>query len=275
MTYACKNEQICRLARILKTDLKSAVISVKMVKSILIFWAFYLIIISSHLNVYGNGIKETLHSNNLCVLYLMDVSKSGLGVNLLFLCVIPTMAYGTAIADDINGNSFWFWAIRCGYKPYIVSKFVACAITGFIVYFVGEVLTAVTVHVFFPVFLNNFEPENVYAVFLDTDKYIKYALLMTSHFAFTAMLYASVGMLISLFMTNRFAVYAMPVVIYFFISRVFSSINLYLSNVMTWLTEGIYDAGSWWLSIAVKMIVVVVLVYVMILISFQKMEKRN
>ena len=73
--------------RLVFTDLNLAILSLRFLLSTLGLSCCYVLFIFSHISTMG-GFANVLSEDFISVLYLMDVSIIGMGVNLIIFCVI-------------------------------------------------------------------------------------------------------------------------------------------------------------------------------------------
>lgn len=259
----CGHKESPGLFRMICLDLRLAVCSWQFLRACAWFCGFYLLFVVLLLSVTGNGFPDVLSEPNLNVLYLMERSTRGLTANLLFLCVLPVLPYGSAVSDDLNGQSLALWTVRGGLRRYALSKLLVCAAAGFLLYCVGSLLVMGLLRLIYPLAQPGNSGGTSYGDLLDSGRTALYTVVTLLHYGLTGALYAGMGMLVSVFVPNRYAVCASPVVLYFFLNRTVGSVVPALGQLPTWLTDGIFEAGSWGATLGVKALAVLLLLCLM------------
>lgn len=259
--------------RLVFTDLNLAILSLRFLLSTLGLSCCYVLFIFSHISTMG-GFANVLSEDFISVLYLMDVSIIGMGVNLIIFCVIPIIPYGSSICYDLNEHFYQMWIIRTGVKQYVCSKFLACFCSGFLCLLMGQILTMFLLLGFAPLYNNLYDPANSYVVFLNDALYIKYVLVYFSHISLTGALYATIGMFLSLFIANKMVVFSMPVLCYFAVLRILSTFFASAARAVSYITEVTYSEISPFSAFMKKLIIITGICLMLIGISIRKMKKR-
>ena len=270
----CGHKETPGLFRMICLDLRLAVCSRQFLRACGWFFGFYLLFMTLFLSVTGNGFPDVLSEPNLSVLYLMEYSTRGLTANLLFLCVLPVLPYGSAVSDDLNGQSLSLWTVRGGLRRYAISKLLCCAAAGFLLYCVGSLLVIGLGRLFYPLAQPGSSGGTSYGDLLDSGRTALYTAVTLLHYGLTGALYAGTGMLVSVFVPNRCAVCASPVVLFFFANRIVGSVVPALAQVPTWLTDGVFEAGSWGATLGVKALAVLLLLCAMGEVLLRKLRRR-
>lgn len=190
------------------------------------------------------------------VIYLLGLATNGSSAIILVVCVLPTLPFSTTFASEWNERSFRFWMIRTGVRVYTCAKIVACAVSGFLVTFLGLMIFIAFFSLFHPIFIS-VQTYNAYSVFLVNSKYYSYLFLLVTHISLSSSIFAVLSLYVSSFFQNCFTTVAMPVVTYMAALRLSEIINPPAFLDLSVIIETAYNAGSPLKSIVLKLVLTI------------------
>ncbi|AEE96628.1 hypothetical protein [Mahella australiensis] len=205
--------------------------------------------------------------------YFMYLSMGGSGTASIILSIIPVFTFAISFAIEWEEKAVYFWIVRAGIIRYTISKIVVSAISGFLTVVVGMILFIVILMPWFPLFAIS-STDYSYEILMGQGYVLLGMLLYIAHFGFTGALMAVCAMWISVYIPNRFVAAASPVVLQFTLTRFTSGRELpgYLNPIL-WF-DGIYDVGSPFATLLIKLTTVLVLCSLMGIAATVQMKRR-
>ncbi|MCK9252374.1 MAG: hypothetical protein M0P55_06415 [Clostridiales bacterium] len=164
-------------------------------------------------------------ANAADTIYLLGLTRSGTANAILFFCLLPTLPFATSFAGEWNEGAVPYWAIRLGTVRYAVSKTVVTALSGFVYSACGMLGFVALLSLKLPLFVRS-SSGDVYSVLLDQGRPGTYLFFYVTHFAFSSALFAVAALWVSSFIPNVFTAISGPLVLYFMLHRLTSTLDI-------------------------------------------------
>lgn len=160
------------------------------------------------------------------VLYLVQFIAWGSYVQLIFICgVIP---FGTAYLAETEHQYIRYLIFRSDVKSYLRSKVIVTALSGFMTIFLGKMLVAGIIRMFYPMAgrLAHYDPTEGGINCLMAINPWGYVLADAFLYAMAGAAFALLALLVSAVARNTFVTIMSPMVLYFMISSVTQWLHL-------------------------------------------------
>lgn len=157
-----------------------------------------------------------------------------------FLMTLPIWAslpYTASFCDELKSGFVKLYLHRTTYSRYLLSKVIACAVSGGLVLAAGIVITyAVFALVFTPMEAASTMAQNIY--FIDLIKYVP-------NLFFSGALWSLTGMLFSTTTGSKYIAYASPFITYYLLVILHDRYlkNLYIISPHQWLSGTFWPLG--------------------------------
>ncbi len=178
----------------------------------------FLIVRVEHLDYSVQDIQE----------YMINISN--LNKLLVLIAAFPTACI---FCDDWLGNYWMDVRLRCGDWTYRITKYLICVIVTFITCFVGMVLFCALLRIQYPMTLEKYEVYQYnggrqYYGFLFGSVPFLYAIVRAVFFSMTASIHAAFGLVLSVWLPNRFVAVMAPMFSNFIIEELTYILPKYL-----------------------------------------------
>ncbi len=251
-----------KFLRVLTGDLKRAVFSWKFLLSTLCMTA-----------VMPLSVANFLSSGENTVFYLIDLFF-GSGLDGPALCILPLLSYGLSYAGEWNGGMDRLLIVRAGRGRYILSKILACAVSGFLTVFCGMLLLIVMLGTTHPLYRSGYCHTYItYGQMIAEGRVFQGYFLYLIHWGLSGALTAVCALWVSAWRTNGLLAATAPFLLYFTATRICSRITLpgWLDPVYWY---AVYNVGTAGKTLAIRMAVVFLLCGAMGLAAAYHINRR-
>ncbi len=193
------------------------------------------------------------------------------GSLMLVLATLPLMTYTISFAIEWEQKAVLPWIIRTGAYPYAICKVVTSVISAFLTMIMGCTLFIIIMSFKFPLYKYGYAGDT-YHVLLESNHIFTYFTLYIIDFALVSFLFAGIAFFVSTLIPNKFVVLTAPVVIYFVVHRLTSSLPQNFRAVN--LVEGSYNIGSPLSSLLLKLAIVMGITIILSLLSVILIKRR-
>ena len=204
--------------------------------------------------------------------YLVGLSNTS-GIRFLSIYFLPPMVFSYSLTEEWNNHVSELWIIRNGIRNYTLSKFMTCAVGGFLCVFLGMVFLFLGLNLFLPEFARS-DGNNIYEmVFLHGKRLSGYLLFLTDN-GLSGAVSAVFGMLCSTFIMSPLTAVTAPLCVDMALSLLRSLFKLpELFDPMIWmLADGaVLNIRS---LIVGRFLFCILLVLLMCFIGVNKMVRR-
>ncbi len=137
-------------------------------------------------------------------------SLTGISMFDLIILMVPVLTYSSAFCDDYESNSLTYMIMRYDRSRYCTNTVIACALSSFVACIVGEVIAIGAFALFIP-----FYEFHQYAglTYMEAILSVVFQVLLLS---LRGAFYGVITMLLSVFTGNKFVIYSIPTILYFF-----------------------------------------------------------
>ncbi|NLO35879.1 MAG: hypothetical protein GX112_05935 [Clostridiaceae bacterium] len=201
-------------------------------------------------------------ANAADAIYLLGLTRSGTANAILYFCLLPTFPFATSFAGEWNEGAVPYWVIRLGSARYAVSKAVVTALSGFIYSACGMLVFIGLLSLNMPLFVRS-SSGDVYSVLLDQGRPAAYLFFYVTHFALSSALFAVAALWVSSFIPHVFTAITGPLVLYFALHRLTSTLDIPNELKAGAIVEQITGSGSCGQALARKALIVGLLVLVL------------
>lgn len=164
---------------------------------------------------------ESYHS----VWYFMSLALQGSGMASTILTILPVLAYGLSYAKEVEENSSCFFIIRSGITRYSLVKVIIAGTVGFLVVFLGLLLFILLLWTRYPFFIH-VTGDGPYDLLIEQGDTLKGVFFYLTHQGLVGALVSVSAICFSSFIPNAFTTTAAPMIIYFSLLRITSSMKL-------------------------------------------------
>lgn len=176
--------------------------------------------------------KKELHSPDVLFL-LLYVRRTIVQLLSFILCAIP---YGTGICEDTESLLIKCILTRSNYLKYVISKVLLCSISAFFTYFNGIILFILYLRVKYPlidktssIYYNIVDSNPIMGRLLERNTLYYFILFIIASAMLRAMM-ATLSLLISTKITNKFVTIALPVLCYYFMTYAMGGSGIFYTS---------------------------------------------
>lgn len=208
------------------------------------------------------------------VWYFMGLALQGSGMASTILTILPVFAYGLSYAQDVEGNSSYFFIIRSGITRYSLVKIIIAGITGFLVVFLGLLLFILLLWTRYPFFIQA-TSDGPYDLLIKQGDTLKGVFFYLTHQGLVGTLVSVSAICFSSFIPNVFTTAAAPMIIYFSLLRITSSMQLpMIIDPLYWVAAMYTGEVSATESLLMKGAVITILCFILGTVTLWRIRRR-
>lgn len=251
-----------RLGRLIKTDMKRALLS----------WRFFVSMLGVTLLMVvalGNVMPNETNS----VWYLMESAIQGSGMTSTILCLLPVFAFGISYAAEYEQKAERYWLVRTGTTEYVISKVIVSAIGGFWTVFGGLGIFILVFSMKYPLF-TILHSSFLYEMIASEGRILEGYLMYMIHHGLSGAIMAACAVWFSTIVPNRFCAAVAPMLLYFSLLRVTGRMKLPGYVDPAYWNSGIYYADTVGGTIFIKIITTLILCSVFCVLAKRNLDRR-
>lgn len=205
---------------------------------------------------------------------LLEASLGGSSGNLmLVLALVPLIPFTLSFGMEYQQKAILPWIIRSGVKSYALGKLSLSLISAFLTTAIGLAFVVLILSIWLPVHQHGVGTE-AYSIYLVNGQVIRYLIFYIAHISLSSVLFAMIAFWVSTMMPNRYVTLAAPVVCYYLLHRLTSSLNIPVQFKAMYIFESVYDAGTVWSSFLLKLMTVLIISLPLAYLSYINIKRR-